>query len=94
MSFLNELDQVISDRHKALPEGSYTTSLFQSGVKRIAQKVGEEGVETALAGATNNREELLNETADLFFHALVLLHANGCSLSDVEAVLQARHAKK
>jgi phosphoribosyl-AMP cyclohydrolase / phosphoribosyl-ATP pyrophosphohydrolase len=94
MTFIHELDQLISERHQTLPEGSYTTSLFNSGLKRMAQKVGEEGVETALAGLSQDREELLNETADLFFHSLVLLHASGCSLADVESVLKKRHEKK
>jgi len=85
-----ELDAVIAGRFKATPAASYTRRLFDAGIKRIAQKVGEEGVETALAGAVENDAALLGEAADLVYHTLVLLRARGLVLADLEAVLRAR----
>lgn len=92
MAFLAELERVIAQRYEDRPEGSYTTKLFDAGAKRIAQKVGEEGVETALAAATGNTDELTNETADLLYHLLVLLRDSGLTLDDVIATLHSRHA--
>ena len=74
-----------------MPENSYTTSLFRDGTARIAQKVGEEGVELALARMKNDPEETKNEAADLLFHMMVLLEDAGLAFSDVVAVLQERH---
>jgi phosphoribosyl-ATP pyrophosphohydrolase/phosphoribosyl-AMP cyclohydrolase len=91
IQFLAELERVISQRDKDRPPGSYTTDLFESGVKRIAQKVGEEGVETALAAAAGNEEELLNESADLIYHLMVLLRSRGLGLDQVLSVLSSRH---
>lgn len=91
LSFIADLEQVIAARKNADPDSSYTASLFAAGVKRMAQKVGEEGVETALAAAVGDIEELKNESADLLFHLLVLLQANDVELSEVIAVLQKRH---
>ena len=71
--FLDELSSLIAARHRTMPENSYTTSLFRDGKARIAQKVGEEGVELALARMKNDREETKNEAADLLFHVMVLL---------------------
>lgn len=90
-AFLAELDALVAQRHALCPEGSYTTRLFAQGINRIAQKVGEEGVETALAAVTQGDAELLGESADLLFHLLVLLRARGLSLADVVTVLQQRH---
>ncbi|WP_289019637.1 bifunctional phosphoribosyl-AMP cyclohydrolase/phosphoribosyl-ATP diphosphatase HisIE [uncultured Ornithinimicrobium sp.] len=90
-TFLPVLDAVVADRRAALPEGSYTTRLFTDGVRRIAQKVGEEGVETALAGVVQDDEALLGESADLLYHLIVLLRARDLSLADVEDVLRRRH---
>ncbi|MDR6992525.1 bifunctional phosphoribosyl-AMP cyclohydrolase/phosphoribosyl-ATP diphosphatase HisIE [Luteimonas sp. 3794] len=87
---LAELDALIASREHERPEGSYTTRLFEGGIRRIAQKVGEEGVETALAGVVQGDAELLGESADLLYHLIVLLRARGLSLADVEAVLRAR----
>lgn len=84
------LDALIETRERERPEGSYTTRLFDGGVRRIAQKVGEEGVETALAALVQTDEELLGEGADLLYHLIVLLRARGLSLADVERVLTAR----
>jgi len=89
--FLAELDALVGQREQERPAGSYTTSLFESGTRRIAQKVGEEGVETALAAVAQGDEELLGEAADLLFHLLVLLRARGLSLDDALGVLRARH---
>lgn len=91
-SFIPELAEVIRQRHVERPAASYTTTLFDSGVRRIAQKVGEEGVETALAGVVQDDEALLGESADLVYHLLVLLRERGLGLADVETVLRARHS--
>lgn len=89
--FVAELDALVARRQAERPEGSYTTRLFDAGVRRIAQKVGEEGVETALAAATQGDAELLGESADLVYHLLVLLRARGLGWSDVVATLEQRH---
>lgn len=94
LGFLAELDALVAQRHAERPDGSYTTRLFEGGVRRIAQKVGEEGVETALAGVAQGDEELLGEAADLLFHLSVLLRARGLSLTEVAALLAKRHAAK
>jgi len=91
--FLGELDRLIASRQQEKPAGSYTTKLFEQGVKRIAQKVGEEGVETSLAAVADDGDALLEEAADLLYHLTVLLRARGHSLADAEAVLARRHAK-
>ena len=91
LAFIADLEQVIASRKGASPESSYTASLFAKGTKRIAQKVGEEGVETALAATVNDHEETLNESADLLYHLLVLLQHQGLSLKQVVDVLKARH---
>ncbi len=87
---LAALDRTVAEREQERPPGSYTTTLFEAGVTRIAQKVGEEGVETALAAATGSGSELTGEAADLIYHLLVLLRARGLSLRDVANVLAAR----
>lgn len=89
-SEIGHLARTIAQRHRQRPAGSYTTSLFEDGTRRIAQKVGEEGVETALAGVAQGDEELLGESADLLYHLVVLLTDRGLSLADVEAVLRSR----
>ncbi|WP_164852234.1 bifunctional phosphoribosyl-AMP cyclohydrolase/phosphoribosyl-ATP diphosphatase HisIE [Rheinheimera riviphila] len=91
LSFLTDLEAVIAARQHADPKSSYTASLFARGVKRIAQKVGEEGVESALAAMAGDREELKNEAADLIFHLLVLLRSQDLQLNDVIEVLKSRH---
>jgi phosphoribosyl-ATP pyrophosphohydrolase/phosphoribosyl-AMP cyclohydrolase len=93
-SFLAELDALVQARERERPAGSYTTSLFEGGVRRAAQKVGEEGVETALAAVAQDDEALLGESADLVFHLIVLLRSRGLGLDAVEAVLRQRHAGK
>ncbi|MCB9185272.1 MAG: bifunctional phosphoribosyl-AMP cyclohydrolase/phosphoribosyl-ATP diphosphatase HisIE [Flavobacteriales bacterium] len=89
--FLRQLQRIIEDRRANPSEKSYTTSLFEKGINKIAQKVGEEAVETVIEAKDNNDELFLNEAADLMFHYLVLLTAKGKSLEDVEAVLKSRH---
>ena len=89
--FLGELGMLIADRHAAMPAGSYTTSLFSDGKARIAQKVGEEGVELALARMKDDGTEIANEAADLLFHIIVLLQDAGLKLDDVIKVLEERH---
>ena len=91
LGFLAELDTLVAQRHAERPEGSYTTKLFDGGIRRMAQKVGEEGVETALAAVAQGDEELLGEAADLLFHLTVALRARGLSLTDVVGVLASRH---
>ena len=93
LAFLAGLERLVSEREAERPKGSYTTHLFDAGTKRIAQKVGEEGVETALAAVAGDRDELLNESADLLFHLLVLLKAGDAKLADVIGILQTRHAE-
>lgn len=91
LGFLAELDTLVAQRHVERPEGSYTTRLFEGGIRRMAQKVGEEGVETALAAVAQDDGELLGEAADLIFHLTVVLRARGLSLTDVAALLVKRH---
>jgi len=91
LAFLNELDNVVSSRKNENPEESYTASLFAEGLARMCQKVGEEGVEVSLAGMKEDKEELLNESADLIFHLMVLLQNFNLSLEDVVHVLNNRH---
>lgn len=93
ISFIAELEQVIASRKGADAGSSYTASLYASGIKRIAQKVGEEGVETALAATVKDLNELKNESADLIYHLLVLLQASDLNLTDVIEVLKKRHQK-
>ncbi len=93
LTFLAELETVIESRKGASPDASYTALLLQRGKKYIAQKVGEEAVETALAAVAGDKQELLDESADLLYHLLVLLNADDLRLSDVASVLKTRHAK-
>ena len=92
--FLAHLDQVVAARITSGDQTSYTARLVREGVARVAQKVGEEGVETALAAVTGTKKELAGEAADLLFHLIVLLRAKGLSLADALAVLEQRHAAK
>lgn len=91
IGWLAELECIIQDRKSVSAHESYTARLFEAGPRRIAQKVGEEGVETALAGATGDTEELRLEAADLIFHLMVLLEANKVPLEEITQVLRARH---
>ncbi len=94
LAFLASLEHTIAHRIAESPEGSYTARLFASGVGRIAQKVGEEGVETALAAVTRDDPELVGECADLLYHLLVLLKARNLSLGRVVQELASRHAHR
>ncbi|ENL8514858.1 bifunctional phosphoribosyl-AMP cyclohydrolase/phosphoribosyl-ATP diphosphatase HisIE [Providencia rettgeri] len=89
--FLFELETLLKERKTASPESSYTARLYASGTKRIAQKVGEEGVETALAATVNDRAELTNEAADLMYHLMVLLQDQELDLSTIIKRLKKRH---
>ena len=89
--FIRELEQVIRQRHRDMPEGSYTSRLFSRGVPKIAQKVGEEAVETVIEAVAQNRDAMIYEASDLVYHLLVLLEATGCSISDLEKELERRH---
>jgi phosphoribosyl-ATP pyrophosphohydrolase/phosphoribosyl-AMP cyclohydrolase len=93
-AFLATLERVIERRIAESPQGSYTARLFAEGPKRIAQKVGEEGLEVALAAAVEPDDKVVAESADLIFHLLVLLRSRGLSFQSVVTELQSRHATK
>ena len=93
LSFLATLESVIAKRAADQPEESYTAKLFAQGSRRIAQKVGEEGVEVALAAVAEGDDKVISESADLMFHLLVMLKHRGLSLERVVAELQARHTR-
>ncbi|WP_315310282.1 bifunctional phosphoribosyl-AMP cyclohydrolase/phosphoribosyl-ATP diphosphatase HisIE [Pantoea vagans] len=90
-TFLYQLEELLASRKTADPESSYTARLYASGTKRIAQKVGEEGVETALAATVNDRDELTNEASDLVYHLMVLLQDQNLDFSAVINNLRDRH---
>jgi phosphoribosyl-ATP pyrophosphohydrolase/phosphoribosyl-AMP cyclohydrolase len=92
--FIYQLEKIIEQRRVSSDQKSYTRSLFESGLNRIAQKVGEEAVETVIASKDDDRSAFINEAADLLFHYLVLLQAKGTSLKTIEDVLSARHTEK
>jgi len=94
LAFLGLLENIIANRIADQPEGSYTARLFAEGPGRIAQKLGEEGVETALAAVSRDDEGLVSECADLVFHLLVLLKSRDLTLERVVEELRARHASK
>ena len=91
LGFLRKLESIIANRLENPTQNSYTSSLVEQGPKRVAQKVGEEGVELALAAVAGDRDEVINEAADLLYHTLVLLRSHGIELSTVIAKLEARH---
>jgi phosphoribosyl-ATP pyrophosphohydrolase/phosphoribosyl-AMP cyclohydrolase len=93
IEFLLELQKIIEERKKLMPEGSYTSKLFSAGINKIAQKVGEESVELIIEAKDNNKELFLNEAADLMYHFLVLLSAKNFGIEDVIDVLIQRHSK-
>jgi len=92
-SGLEFLETIIQERKKNPKAGSYTNQLFDSGINKVAQKVGEEAVELIIEAKDNNKELFLNEAADLMYHYIVLLTAKGYQLEDVLSVLRQRHAK-
>jgi len=89
--FIRKLQTVIQQRHRDMPEGSYTTKLFIKGVKKIAQKVGEEAVESVVEAVDGNRDRFIYEASDMVYHLLVLLEQMGCSIEDLERELELRH---
>ena len=89
--FLKELQRFIQQRHEEMPEGSYTTSLFQSGINKMAQKVGEEAVETIIEAANGTNDRLIYEGSDLLYHLIVMLTAKGLSIEDLARELKERH---
>lgn len=94
LSFLQRLEEVIAERVAGRPEGSYTARLFAQGAERIAQKVGEEGVELALASVGTDDAKVVGEAADLLYHLMILLRHRGLTLADVAAELELRHASR
>lgn len=92
--FLNKLEKILTKRKNLEKNTSYTSYLYESGTKRIAQKVAEEGVETALAAVTQDKKELINESSDLIYHLLVLLNKQKTNFIDVITNLENRHYKK
>jgi len=90
-AFLNFLQKFIQKRYQEMPEGSYTTSLFQKGINRMAQKVGEEAVETVIEATNGTEEGFLYEASDLVYHLIVLLTSKGYSLDDLGRELKKRH---
>lgn len=91
MAWLHQLEQLLAARKSADPDSSYTASLYARGTKRISQKVGEEGVEVALAATSGDKAELVCESADLIYHLMVLLQDQGLSMNDVVNKLKERH---
>ncbi len=89
--FIRHLQSVVQQRHRDMPEGSYTTKLFIKGVKKIAQKVGEEAVESVVEAVDGNRDRFIYEASDMVYHLLVLLEQMGCSIEDLEHELSLRH---
>jgi len=92
-SFLNHLEKIIESRKVTKQQGSYVNSLFEKGINKIAQKLGEEAVELVIESKDKNDELFVNEAADLLFHYLILLNARGKTINDVESVLRERHKK-
>ena len=90
--FLKELQDFICRRHEEMPEGSYTTSLFQSGVNKMAQKVGEEAVETVIEACNGTDDRLIYEGADLIYHLIVLLTSKGYRIEDLAREFKERHS--
>lgn len=91
--FLSMLQDFIDKRYSEMPEGSYTTSLFQSGVNRMAQKVGEEAVETVIEATNGSDGRMIYEASDLLYHLIVLLTSKGYRIEDIAAALEQRHLK-
>ena len=89
--FIRHLQSVVQQRHRDMPEGSYTTKLFIKGVKKIAQKVGEEAVESVVEAVDGNRDRFIYEASDMIYHLLVLMEQMGCTIEDLEYELSLRH---
>ena len=91
LSFLSELQDFIEKRHEEMPEGSYTTRLFRDGVNKMAQKVGEEALETVIEATNGTNDKLIYEAADMLYHLEVLLTSKGLRIEDIATELQRRH---
>ena len=91
LSFLSTLEAVIKDRKDNPSSTSYTSQLFQKGINKVAQKVGEEAVEVVIEAKGNNKDLFLNECADLLYHYMILLRAKGHDISEVIEILEQRH---
>ena len=91
LSFLSELQDFIERRHEEMPEGSYTTRLFRDGVNKMAQKLGEEALETVIEATNGTNEQLVYEAGDMLYHLLVLLTSKGLRIEDIATELQKRH---
>lgn len=91
LAFLSELQDFIEKRHEEMPEGSYTTSLFKDGLNRMAQKVGEEALETVIEAVNGSDERLIYEASDMFYHLIVLLTEKGIRIERIAEELQTRH---
>ena len=89
--FMSELQDFIEKRHEEMPEGSYTTSLFKDGINRIAQKVGEEALETVIEATNGTNERIVYEAADMLYHLIVLLTSKGLRIEDLATELRQRH---
>ena len=92
LAFISQLQVLIHQRREEMPENSYTTSLFEAGINKIAQKVGEEAVELVIEAKDTNDDLFLGEAADLVYHLMVLLSARGYGMNDVAGLLQQRHS--
>ncbi len=92
MAFLTDLQDFIETRHKEMPEGSYTTSLFRDGLNRMAQKVGEEALEAVIEAVNGTDERLIYEASDMMYHLIVLLTAKGLRIEDIARELKERHS--
>lgn len=92
LSFLKTLQDFIEKRHQDMPEGSYTTSLFQKGVNKMAQKLGEEALETVIEATNGTNERLVYEASDMMYHFMVLLTSKGIRIEDIATELQRRHS--
>lgn len=91
IEFLAYLQEFINRRHQEMPEGSYTTSLFKKGINRMAQKVGEEAVETVIEASNGTDDRLIYEASDLIYHLIVLLTSKGLTINELAAELEKRH---
>ena len=88
---MSQLQDFIEKRHEEMPEGSYTTSLFKDGINRIAQKVGEEALETVIEATNGTNERIVYEAADMLYHLIVLLTSKGLRIEDLATELRQRH---
>ncbi len=91
LQFISELQDFIEKRHEEMPEGSYTTKLFREGVNKMAQKLGEEAIETVIEATNGTNEQMLYEASDMLYHLLVLLTSKGLRIEDIATELQRRH---